>query len=255
MINGLGRFQGGTASPLSVITVTSGKRYRFRLLALSCDPFYTFSIDGHSFDIIEADGVNTQPLTVNNITIFAGQRYSLVLNATQAVDNYWIRAEPRAGADGGIAGYDGGINSAILRYQGASNSEPTTTIAAIGDVIPLNEADLHPLENPTAPGEPYPGGADVVLNLDLGFNGTQFTINGVNFQPPSTPVLLQILSGQQSAQELMPTGGVFPLPRNKTIELSIPPGLAAGNPVSYIPSPQSEAKYSFSASIPFARCK
>jgi iron transport multicopper oxidase len=38
--------------------------------------------------IIEADGISTQPLVVDQIQIFAGQRYSFVLNANQAVGNY-----------------------------------------------------------------------------------------------------------------------------------------------------------------------
>jgi Multicopper oxidase len=48
LINGLGRFAGGPDSPLAVITVIPKKRYRFRLISISCDPNFIFSIDGHS---------------------------------------------------------------------------------------------------------------------------------------------------------------------------------------------------------------
>ena len=48
LINGLGRYSGGPNTTLSVITVSSGKRYRFRLLAISCEPNFTFSIGGHT---------------------------------------------------------------------------------------------------------------------------------------------------------------------------------------------------------------
>jgi iron transport multicopper oxidase len=47
-------------------------------------------------------------------------RYSFVLNADQAVDNYWIRSV----ANGGTQGFDNGINSAILRYVGADEIDP-----------------------------------------------------------------------------------------------------------------------------------
>lgn len=237
LINGLGRYQGGPATQLAVVSVTQGKRYRMRLIALSCDPFYTFSIDGHGMTVIEADGINTQPLIVNNITIFAGQRYSFILNANQTVGNYWIRAEPRAGIDGGIPGYAGGINSAILRYTGAPVADPTTSIWSGTSVIPLEEGNLVPLTNPAAPGSPFPGGADVNINLEVGFipTGPEFTINNVPFVPPTTPVLLQILSGKISAQNLLPQGSVYTLPPNKVIEVSIPPG-PVGNPVSILRS-------------------
>ena len=56
------------------------KSYRFRLVSLSCDPSYTFSIDSHELTVIEADGVETHPVTVNAIEIFAAQRYSFVVS-------------------------------------------------------------------------------------------------------------------------------------------------------------------------------
>ena len=48
------------------------------------------------------------------------------------------------------------------------------------------------------------------------------TINGVAFEPPNVPVLLQILSGTTDPAKLMPNGSIYALPGNKTIEISIP---------------------------------
>ena len=79
LINGLGRYAGGDAVDLAVISVTQGKRYRFRLVSISCDPNFTFSIDNHNMTIIEVDAVNHQPLTVDEIQIYAGQRYSFIV--------------------------------------------------------------------------------------------------------------------------------------------------------------------------------
>lgn len=39
------------------------------------------------------------------------------------------------------------------------------------------------------------------------------------------PVLLQILHGSYTAQELLPPGSVYSLPMNQTIQISIPGGL------------------------------
>ncbi|KAJ6485373.1 yellow laccase [Mycena vitilis] len=220
LINGLGRYAGGPTSELSVITVTSGKRYRFRLVSVSCDPNFIFTIDGHEFTIIEVDGVNHAPLTVDSIQIFAGQRYSFVLTANQAVDNYWIRTV----ANGGTAGFDNGMNSAILRYSGADIIDPSTanTTAA----APLVETDLHPLVAMPVPGTATPGGVDVALNLAIALDFTTFTfsVNGVEYIPPTAPVLLQILSGAHTAAELLPAGSVYTLPPNSVIEISIPGG-------------------------------
>ena len=48
LINGLGRYSGGPNSTLAVINVSPGKRYRFRLVAISCDPNFLFSIGNHN---------------------------------------------------------------------------------------------------------------------------------------------------------------------------------------------------------------
>ncbi|KAL0957110.1 hypothetical protein HGRIS_003204 [Hohenbuehelia grisea] len=228
LINGVGRYKGGPQVELAVVNVEAGKRYRFRLISMACAPNWQFSIDGHQMTIIEADGEYTEPLDVDSIQIFAGQRYSYVLKADQPVGNYWIRANPNVGDKG----HDGGLNSAILRYKGAAVAEPTS--AATQSQKPLRESDLHAKENPAAPGRPTQGGADVTIRLVPTFN-TQtlsFEVNGKSFVEPSfptLPVLLQIMSGTKQPQDLLPQGSVIGLERNKVVELVIPP-LAIGGP-------------------------
>jgi len=145
-----------------------------------------------------------------------------VLNANQPKDNYWIRAEPNAGN----STFLGGLNSAILRYANASEVTPNTTSTLTN---PMLETDLHPLENPGAPGIPGVGNADVNIPIIIGRNGTKFTVNNATFDPDNTfPALLQIISGASSAQELLPKGSYHELPLNSVIELTIPGG-TAGN--------------------------
>ncbi|KAE9382889.1 hypothetical protein BT96DRAFT_1027474 [Gymnopus androsaceus JB14] len=92
--------------------------------------------------------------------MYPSQRYSVVLCAHQEIGNYRVRALSSAGV------------GAYNFENGAPNVEPTTSQSSSVVYVPLREADLHPLENPGAPGEPHPGGADVVLNLALGFTTT-----------------------------------------------------------------------------------
>ncbi|KAK0245245.1 laccase 1 BVT [Armillaria nabsnona] len=226
LINGMGRFFEDPTAPLFVMAVAPNKRYRLRLISVSCNAAFQFSIDGHNFTIIETDGINLQPVTANSLLIFAAQRFSIILETNQPVDNYWIRANPSAGNPG----FKNGINSAVLRYLGADDSEPTTSIQH--HIVSPREVDLHPLESPGAPGEPFPGGADLVLNITLGFDDATnvFLMNGVQFVPPTVPVLLQILSGAQRAQDLLPKGSVYGLPLNKTIEVNLFGGHAIDGP-------------------------
>ncbi|KAI0266266.1 Cupredoxin, partial [Gloeopeniophorella convolvens] len=196
LINGKGRYPGGPDSvDLAIINVTAGKRYRFRLVSISCDPNFTFSIDGHQLTIIEVDGTNVQPLVVDSIQIFAAQRYSFVLNANQPVDNYWVRSLPPG------QGYTGLINLAVLRYDGAPSANPTTIQPPT-----FRSASCHSSRRICipVPGNPTPGGADININLAIAISGAQFTVNDVAFDPPSVPVLLQILSGAKNASDLVP---------------------------------------------------
>jgi iron transport multicopper oxidase len=164
-------------------------------------------------------------VTVDSLQIFVGQRYSFVLTTNQPVGNYWIRANPNIGS----TGFANGLNSAILRYAGAPIADPTTSQTGTNLLL---ETSLSPLNNPGVPGKPVVGGADVDLNFNIAFNITdlRFHVNNFTFIPPSVPVLLQILNGAPP-QQLLPSGSVYVLPKNKVVEVSLPGG-SAGSPVS-----------------------
>jgi iron transport multicopper oxidase len=173
LINGMGRnFANPGNSPLAVMTVTKGSRYRFRIVNMACDPGYIFSVDGHNLTVIEADGENTQPLLVDSLQIFAGQRYSVILYANKEVTNYWIRAvsntaTPEFDPDS-IESFKGGINSAILRYAGAYRVDPVTPLLPRKKLLDQNI--LRPYSNPAAPGPADANHPDVhKINLDIQF--------------------------------------------------------------------------------------
>ncbi|KAF7303974.1 Laccase I [Mycena indigotica] len=210
LVNGLGRFAGGPLSPLAVISVKKGLRYRFRLLNIACDPDFVFGIQGHSMTVIEADGVLTQARVVDSIHIHVGQRYSFVLNADQKIDNYWIRAIPNY------------VLSFVMLAPPVK--DPANPNLLLPSNKPLKEADLAPFIPTPVPGVRKLGAADVSLNLaiDVDVVAQLYTIGGATFTPPSVPVLLQILSGAQTAQQLLPKGSFYTLPKNKVIEISIP---------------------------------
>ncbi|EPQ54176.1 laccase hybrid [Gloeophyllum trabeum ATCC 11539] len=225
LINGKGRYIGGPQADLAIITVEKGKRYRMRLVSISCDPNFIVWIDGHNMTVIEADGVDHEPVTVGSLQIFAGQRYSFILDANQPIGNYWIRSQTGPNVPG-IVGVDGGVNSAILRYIGADDLEPNDTKSVYTNL--LNETQLHPLVNPEAPGNPWPGGADVTINLPAEVVGV-FALGGEIYQSPTIPILLQILNGVPP-QNLLPNGSVYTLPPNKVIEVSFPMINLLGSP-------------------------
>ncbi|KAL4072061.1 laccase [Scleroderma citrinum] len=217
LINGLGRYPGGPMSPLAVVNVVQRKRYRFRIIGASCDPWFNFTIDGHKMTVIEVDGTEIKPVDVDSLAVFAGQRYSVVVSADQPVNNYWIRALSNFPNQT----FDGGQSSAILRYSGAPDTDPTTEHGPY--ILPFDEASLQPLFDAGAPGIPELGKADVNINLIPGLDTLGlYTLNNVSFIDPPLPILLQILSGRRHPSHLLPKGSIYELPFNKTIEVSIP---------------------------------
>ncbi|KAG6906721.1 hypothetical protein DXG01_012436 [Tephrocybe rancida] len=230
LINGLGRTLNGTTSELAVINVESDKTYRFRLIGLSCDAPYNFTIHNHKMTIVETDGEYTAPIVVDSLWVYAGQRYSVIVHANQPVNNYWIRADPLSTR--GPSGFDGGRNSAIFRYVGANTTEEPKTNGI--SARPLNEDNLHALVHPEPPGCPEPGGADMVIPIRQRYHEDTklFDINNVTYTSPSVPVLLQILNGTYDAEDLMPKGSVYKLKPNSSIELQFH-GLSRGGPHAF----------------------
>lgn len=223
---------------LSVITVQPGKRYRMRVIQMSCYTAFDYSIDGHALEIIEADSILMKPYTVDSVTIYAGQRYSHILDTrNKRPDAYWIRAQPErlkikyairgaTGASATVPYWKNSTNVAVLRYTNSPNQWPVNASDISVPATPriLNETAMRPYTDVRAPGNPVVGAADINITLSTTFNSTRdglFRINNSTFTPPRVPMLLQIMSGARDAADLMPQGTTYVLPRDKVVEVRI----------------------------------
>ncbi|KAJ7713601.1 laccase 17 [Mycena metata] len=211
LFNGVGRYNGGPAIPWSVINVVAGKR--LRIINISAFAAYTFSVDGHVFDVIETDGIATVPLTVSSFVIHAAQRYSVVLNANQAPQNYWIRTPMLLTFMSNTV--DKQNVKGILRYAGAPIADPVTSASA-GSAGMLQEFQLATLINPGAPGGSAP--ADHVIDLDF---DAIWEINGIVYTPPDLPTLLKVINGATVASDFNVSEHTFILAQNEVVELRI----------------------------------
>ncbi|KAJ7253449.1 laccase 17 [Mycena rebaudengoi] len=217
LVNGVGRYNGGPAIPWAVVNVVKGKRYRLRIVNIAGFAAFTFSIDGHTFDVIETDGIATVPFNVDSFKIHAAQRYSVVLNANQPVANYWINAPMEA--KGSSKTLDKDNVKAILRYAGAPIADPTNKFALL-KTNELEEYKLKTLIDPGAPGGSAP--ADHVIDLDFGTAGKgEWEINGIVYTPPTLPTLLKIINGATTADNFTSPEHTFILAQDEVVELRI----------------------------------
>ncbi|KAH6644992.1 Cupredoxin [Truncatella angustata] len=125
-INPLNPSQGKYA----VTTLTPGKRHLLRVINPSVENNYQISLVGHKFTVIGTDFVPVSTATTDNIFLAVGQRYDILIDADQKVDNYWFNVTMFSTSLCGTS-----VNphpASIFRYAGASNALPTN----VGTVPP-----------------------------------------------------------------------------------------------------------------------
>lgn len=118
-----------------VIHVKLGFKYRMRIInsgSLNCP--IEISVDNHNITIIASDGHYFQPLEVQSLATYAGERYDFVVHANQPIGNYWLRAKSH------VACKNRYPTAAILRYRGAAESSPNAELTSTyhRDGIQLN---------------------------------------------------------------------------------------------------------------------
>ncbi|OEU20856.1 Cu-oxidase_2-domain-containing protein, partial [Fragilariopsis cylindrus CCMP1102] len=80
------------------ILVEQGKTYRFRVVNGGGLVMQNLAINQHNMTIVEVDGTNVVPYTVQNLTIAPGQRYSVIVYADQGEndddgeENFWMQS-------------------------------------------------------------------------------------------------------------------------------------------------------------------
>lgn len=155
-------------APMSVFDFKAGTTYRVRIINSGAFADFQFSIDNHNLTVIEADGVDMQPVQVQRLPIHVAQRYSVLVHANQAVDNYWVRAlmntncfnTPNPALNPSI--------QAIIRYEGAASTQAPNSVdwsssAWVAVCVDLTLDMLKPYTPVPVPA------ADVSYHIDISF--------------------------------------------------------------------------------------
>ncbi|KAF8967014.1 hypothetical protein BGZ46_000241 [Entomortierella lignicola] len=129
---------------------------------------FHFSIDNHTLTVIEADGIDMQPVDVQRIPIHVAQRYSVLVHANQTVGNYWVRADMNTNC---FKIENPALNPnvpAIIHYEGAPslrevNSKDWETSAWTPYCLDLTSDMLKPVLVMDAPA------ADLSITMDISF--------------------------------------------------------------------------------------
>ncbi|KAK3411652.1 hypothetical protein EUGRSUZ_I00388 [Eucalyptus grandis] len=179
-----------------MLTVVQGKTYRLRISSVTALSALSFQIEGHNMTVVEADGHYVEPIVVQNLFIYSGETYSVLIKIDQEPSrNYWITTN--------IVGRDATAKTppglAILNYY---PNHPKR--------VPPTDPPAGPIWNDTAPRlaqsvaikarqgyvhtpPPKSDRVIVLLNTQNKIDGyIRWSVNNVSFTFPHTPYLIAL---------------------------------------------------------------
>jgi FtsP/CotA-like multicopper oxidase with cupredoxin domain len=191
---------GGTGGSYDKVTLTRNKKHLLRLINTSVDNSFTVSLVGHNFTVIAMDLVPITPVVRTKLFMGVGQRYDVIIEANQAVDNYWLNATLESANNCGRS--KNLFPAAIFHYDTAGNGNPTNK----GTPIVANcegETGFAPIVTRTVPASGFtPSPISVALSFPtVDFRGQVFRwlVNNVDIEIDwDHPILEYVANGSTS---------------------------------------------------------
>ncbi|XP_052190654.1 L-ascorbate oxidase-like [Diospyros lotus] len=188
------------------ITVIPGKTYRLRIGSLTTLSALSFEIEGHNMTVVEADGRYVEPFVVQNLFIYSGETYSVLIKADQDPKrNYWASTKVVSRNNTTPNGL------AILNYYPNHPRRSPSTSPPPGpawDDVPPRLAQSRAIKARQGHISPPPRASDriiVMLNTQNLINGyTHWSVNNVSFHLPSTPYLIALKQNLTDAFDQTP---------------------------------------------------
>ena len=171
-----------------------GEVLRLRLMNLGAVYALRFRIDGHRFQVIQADGFDVTPYVTDAVTMGPGERFDLLVSLDQVPDSYWIRVETME--NNGV--HHGQL--AILRYEGTDQHvEPSSfpRIRGLDDLVTLNCIDQGPISDRCRPVTDLRRPNQTFNESDIGANDTfhQIEVNVRSFRGNSPGEFTRVVDG------------------------------------------------------------
>ncbi|OMP01100.1 Multicopper oxidase, type 1 [Corchorus olitorius] len=178
----------------SNLTVISGKTYRLRIASLTSLSALSFQIEDHEMTVVEADGHYVEPFVVNNLYIYSGETYSVLVTANQnSSRNYWttinvVSRQPNTPNGIAIFNYD------PIDYQKLPPTNPppgplwNDTKSQVNQSRAIKARQGFIVTPPKKPDRVI-----VLLNTQNTIDGyVRWSLNNVSHTLPSTPLLIAI---------------------------------------------------------------
>ncbi|KAK9280205.1 hypothetical protein L1049_013892 [Liquidambar formosana] len=194
------KLRGNEQCAPQIMHVLPNKTYRLRVTSTTALASLNLAIGNHKMVVVEADGNYVQPFAVNDMDIYSGESYSVLITTDQDPSmNYWVSISVR----GRLPKTPQGLT--ILNYHPTSGSK-----------LPTLPPPVSPLWNDYAHSKSFSnkilalmGSAKpptnyhrriTLLNTQNKINGfTKWSINNISLALPATPYLGSIKYGLKNA--------------------------------------------------------
>jgi FtsP/CotA-like multicopper oxidase with cupredoxin domain len=180
------------------VTLTPGKRHLLRIINPSVENQFTVSLVGHDLKVIETDFVPVDAFTTSSLYLGIGQRYTVTIDASQAVGNYWFNV-----SFSGTGGCGTSVNkfpAAIFSYVGAPNALPNNTGIVPADSLCADNLNFSPIVSRTAPltnFSPTLNNLSVNFVVDSAISKVAWQVNGSAIDVQwDKPTLQYVLNGE-----------------------------------------------------------
>ncbi|KAF2768406.1 hypothetical protein EJ03DRAFT_375281 [Teratosphaeria nubilosa] len=212
---------------ISKFHVTSGKKYRLRLMNAGAEAIQKFSIDGYKLTVIANDFVPITPYEVDVVTLSVGQRSDVVFTASgKPTDSVWMRSTVGNSAFVGGCTLNDGVNPeavAAIYYQHANTSEIPLTNSTITEAQ-INTCANDPLSS-TVPAYRMapPANPETVQRINITYqsNGTNdlFYMNNSTFRGDYNNAIL--LDAKEGKLDFDAEWNVYNFNESKSIRLVV----------------------------------
>lgn len=130
------------------VSLTPGQKHRLRIINTAVENHFSVSLVGHNFTIISTDLVPITPVVVDSIFVGVGQRYDIIIDASESVSNYWFNVTYD---ESGLCGSSNNpYPAAIFSYEGAGDALPTDQGTAPANTNCMDEISYVPILSRTA---------------------------------------------------------------------------------------------------------
>lgn len=206
------KFNGTEQCAPQILRVLPNKTYRVRLASTTALASLNIAIGNHKMIVVEADGNYVQPFAVEDLDIYSGESYSVLINTDQNPNqNYWISA--------GVRGREPKTPPAltILNYVTTSASKlPTMSPPVTPAWNDYNHSKTFTKKIFSLMGSPTPPARYdrrlLFLNTQNRINGyIKWSINNVSFVFPPTPYLGSVKFGLKSGFDQTNPPDDFPM--------------------------------------------